>query len=292
MPALPRNEALWQEVVASRSDGARAAYARWLASQGAHERAQLITLQLEIAQSLGSGSAQAWVNSARPERDARAILRRHLAAWKTDERHDTAFYWKGFPARATVSATARADAQARLRALPVEHVVLRSWSSPAIFDDLAARGVRALSIAGNHVAAASALVKHPLVHQLAWLRVAEPRLDRAFWDALEQAAPKALLYVDADRVSIELHEPDGGDTTISIDEPMLRRPCWRCPCTTWGPRPTLARVLACADAIRAGAKRPQPGLFSYEVSLARDVDRPPRTFAEVVAPETWDPEKE
>ncbi|MGE5187197.1 MAG: hypothetical protein ACM31C_34345 [Acidobacteriota bacterium] len=287
---MPRNEALWQEVVTSRADGARVAYAKWLEGQGARERAQLIMLQLEIAQGLGSGSAQAWVNSSRLERDARALVRKHLAAWKTDERHDTAFHYKGFPARVAVNPANRAEL-GKLKALPVEHVLLRGFSSPAIFDELAARGVRALTIGANHAAAVAALARHPLVHQLAWLRA--QGVERAGWDALEAAAPRALLYVDADRVSIEQVEHDGGDTTIAIDEAMLKRPCWRCPYTTWGPRPTLARVLACADAIRGGtAKRPQPGMFSYEVSLARDVERPPKTFAEVVAPETWDPEKE
>ena len=187
----------------------------------------------------------------------------------------------------------RAEAQARLRAIPTEHVSLRGMSSPAILDELLERGVRALSILGSHAQVSSALLAHPLVHQLAWIRADETRLDRTFWDALERVAPKALLYVDAGRgVSIEAQEVIDGDTIASIDEATLVRPCWRCPSTTWGPRPTLTRVLACADAIRAGAKRPKPGMFSYETSMARDVDRPPRTFAEVVAPETWDPEKE
>src|SRR5207249_1019422 len=113
------------------------------------DRARLVTIQLEIAHGLASGSAQAWVDSSRLERDARAILRRHLAAWKADERHDTAFYWKGFPARVVVTAAMqRAEAQARLRAIPTEHVSLRGMSSPAILDELLERGVRALSILG------------------------------------------------------------------------------------------------------------------------------------------------
>lgn len=290
--AVPRNEALWQEVVRSRADGARVAYAKWLASQGAHDRARLVELQLEIAQTLGSGSAQAWVNSSRLERDARGLVRKHQAAWRADDRYDGTFYYKGFPARVVASATARADARGKLEAIPVEHVVLRSFQTPAIFDELHARGVRALTIASQHVQAATALVKHPLLQQLAWLRVVEPRLDRAFWDGVEAAAPRALLYVDADRVSIEHHERTDDDTIISIEEPMRKRPCWRCPATTWGPRPSLVRVLACADALRMGGKRPQPGMFSYEASLVRDIDRPPKTFAEVVAPETWDPERE
>lgn len=289
---VPRNEALWQEVARSRADGARVAYAKWLASQGAQDRARLVELQLEIAQTLGTGSAQAWVNSSRLERDARGLVRKHQAAWRADDKYDGAFYYKGFPARVVASAS-RADVRGKLEAIPVEHVVLRAYSAPAIFDDLHARGVRALTIATQHVPAATALVKHPLLQQLAWLRVIEPRLDRAFWDGVEAAAPRALLYVDADRVSIEHHERTDDDTTISIDEPMLKRPCWRCPATTWGPRPSLVRILACADAIRmAGGKRPQPGMFSYEASVVRDIDRPPRTFAEVVAPETWDPERE
>ena len=273
---MPRNEPLWQQVVASRDDAVRAAYAQWLASQGALDRAKLITIQLEIAASLASGSAQSWVNSSRPERDARALVRKHGAAWKAEERHDTAFYYKGFPARATVSA----PNNAKLRELPVEHVVLRA-TQPAVLDELAARGVRALTIQANHVAMAQALVKHRLLQQLLWLRVREPRLDRAFWDGVEKAAPKALLYVDADHVGIE----DYDDGIYSVDQAMLARPAWRCPFTTWGPRPTQTRVLSCT-------KRLTPGAFSYEVSVVRDVERPPKTFDEVVAPETWDPEKE
>jgi uncharacterized protein (TIGR02996 family) len=292
---VPKNEALWQEVVTSRADAARVAYARWLTSQGAQDRARLIELQLEIANGLATGSAQAWVNSARPERDARALLRRNLPAWKTEERHDTAFYWKGFPARVVVTAAMKSnEVGAKLRALPVEHVVLRGVSSPAVFDELAARGVRAITIAGSHVQLATAVMKHALVHQVVWLRAHEARLDRAFWDSFEKAAPNALLYVDADRgLAIEEEDASEGEPMISVDAATLERPCWRCPCTTWGPRPTLTRVLACADAIRAGRmKKPRPGMFSYEVNRVRDVERPPKTFDEVVAPETWDPEKE
>jgi uncharacterized protein (TIGR02996 family) len=282
-----RNEALWQQVVATRTDAARLAYAGWLASQGAKDRAKLVELQLEIAKSLGSGSAQAWVNSARLERDARALLRKNLPAWKAEEKHDTAFYWKGFPARVTLSKAG----DARLRALPVEHAVVRGAATPAILDELAARGVRALTIDGAPIA--PALAKHALVHQLVWLRARDARLDRAFWDGVEKAAPKALLYVDGDRgVAIEEEDASDGDVVVSVDQAMLARPCWRCPCTTWGPRPTLTRVLAAADAVRAGGKPPKPGMFSYEVSRTRDVERPPKTFDEVVAPETWDPEKE
>jgi hypothetical protein len=260
---------LWQQVVTTRADPVREAYAQWLASQGAKDAAQLVTLQIEIAKSLGSGSAQAWVNSARPERDARALQKRL---------GDTSFHWKGFPARVVVT-----GAQPKLRAVPVEHVVLRGLPT-GIFDALHAAGARALTIAASHAQAAQALVKHPLLHQLAWLRVQDSRLDAAFWDGVERAAPKSLLYVDSDRVSIEIED----DESVGIEEDMLKRPCWRCPLTTWGPRPTITRVLACADA----GKHPQPGMFGYEVSRTRDVERPPKTFAEVVAPETWDPEKE
>jgi len=249
----------------TRADPVRVAYGQWLAGQGARDAAQLVTVQMEIAASLGTGSAQAWVSSARLERDARA-LQKKLG--------DTSFHYKGFPARVVVTGPAK------LKQIPVEHVVLRGAPS---FDALADAKVRALTIGAQH---APALVKHPLLHQLAWLRVLDSRLDRAFWDGVERAAPRSLLYVDADRVSIELEDDDEG--TVSIDEPMLARPCWRCPLTTWGPRPTITRVLACADA----GKRPQPGMFGYEVSRTRDVERPPKTFAEVVAPETWDPEKE
>ena len=263
---IPRNEPLWQQVVTMRTDPVRVAYAEWLASQGAKDAAQLITIQLEIAKSLGTGSAQAWVNSSRLERDARG-LQKKLG--------DTGFYWKGFPARVVVTGPAK------LKAVPVEHAVLRTLPA-GIFDQLLAAKVRALTIQPIHV---PALVKHPLLHQLVWLRVLDSRLDRAFWDGVERAAPKALLYVDSDRVSIE-NEDD--EDTVSIEQDMLARPCWRCPLTTWGPRPTIARVLACADA----GTRPKPGAFGYEVSRTRDVERPPKTFAEVVAPETWDPEKE